>query len=531
MDEGEFLIVLLVAVAGLARLAGAANVPAPILLVLGGLVIAAIPGLPEIELQPEIVFLVFLPLLLFHAAFLTSPRELRREWQAVGALAIGLVLATMATVAVVVHAVADVSWPAAFMLGAIVGPTDPVAATSLFRRLGLPSRLITILEGESLTNDASSLVAFRVAVGATTAVGFSLGNAAGQFVGASIAGIGIGLIAGWVMTKARRRLDDPPVEITLSLFTPFLAYIPAEHLGASGVLAAVTVGLYLAYQSPSGLFHPAVRLQAAAFWDVLVFLLNSLLFILVGLQIRPVVEAIAALDATTVAAASVAVVATVIGVRMAWMLLVPPLVYAITPQRIATSERTSVRERVVLGWSGMRGAVSLAAALSVPLDVPERPLILFLTFVTILATLVGQGLTISALTRRVLRAEDTAADEAPIEAEAEARAAAAEAALDLLAELEAEHELAPEVTRHVRRRYELRLRHLDDDTADGRTDDSLLTARRLDRELARRERETIRALHRDGRIDRATARRLERELDLQETRWQQLEASPLTSSS
>lgn len=522
MEEGEFVIVLLVAVAGLARLAGATSIPAPILLVVGGLVIAAIPGLPEIQLQPELVLVVFLPPLLFHAAFFSDGRALREEWHAIGALAIGLVLATMAIVAVVVHAVVDVSWPAAFMLGAIVGPTDPVAATTLFRRLGLPERLITILEGEALTNDASSLVAFRVAVGASTAAGFSLVSAAGQFVGASIAGVAIGLIAGWLMTRLRRRLDDPPVQITLSLFTPFLAYIPAEHLGASGVLAAVTVGLYLAFQPPSGLFSPTARLQATAFWDVLVFLLNSMLFILVGLEVRPVIEAIDNIDAGTLAVASAAVVAAVIGVRMAWLVLMPPVIDALTPLRRRAAERASARERVVLGWSGMRGAVSLAAALSVPLDVPERPLILFLTFVTILATLVGQGLTIAPLTRRLLPAEEHADDGAP--AEAEARAAAAEAALDLLDELEADDGLPPELARPLRRRYELRLRHLGDEI----DDDLLATAQRLRRRLAQRERDTLHELYREGRIDQATTRRLERELDLQEARWQELEASPLT---
>lgn len=524
MSDGELLIALLVAIAGLARLAGATSIPAPILLVLGGCVIAAIPGLPTLELDPEIVFVVFLPPLLFHAAFLTSPRELKREWQAVGALAIGLVLATLTATAVTAHAIAGLDWPAAFMLGAIVGPTDPVAATTLFRRLGLPDRLVTVLEGESLVNDGTSLVAFRVAVAATTAAGFSLANAAGQFVGAAVAGIGIGLIAGWVMTKARRRLDDPPVEITLSLFTPFLAYIPAEHLGASGVLAAVTVGLYLAYQSPSGLFHPSVRLQAAAFWDVLVFLLNSMLFILVGLQVRPVLEAIDDRATSTLFAAAAAVTAAVILTRLLWMLAVPPLMYALTPARLAAPEQTAPRERVVLGWAGMRGGVSLAAALSVPLAVPDRPLILFLTFVVILATLVGQGLTMPAITRRLIPAGGQDGRSDADHQEAGARAAAARAALELLDDLEADEELPSAAARVARRRYELRLHHLADH---GGPDDVLLDARQLQRRLAERERDTYRTLHRDRRIDQATTRRLERELDLEVTRWDEIEGSPL----
>ncbi|HEY8583453.1 MAG TPA: sodium:proton antiporter, partial [Capillimicrobium sp.] len=447
-----------------------------------------------------------------------------REWQAVGALAVGLVLATLGIVAVVAHTVADLSWPAAFMLGAIVGPTDPVAATSLFRRLGLPERLTTILEGESLTNDGTSLVAFRVAVGATTAAGFSLASAAGQFVGAAVAGIGIGLIAGWLVTKVRRRIDDPPVEITISLFTPFLAYIPAEHVGASGVLAAVTVGLYLAWISPTGLFQPQARLQATAFWDVLVFLLNSMLFILVGLEVRPVLEAVSDRDTGTVVAAAAAVTAAVILTRLVWMLAVPSLIYALTPRRLSAPERTAMPERVVLGWAGMRGGVSLAAALSVPLDVADRPMILLITFVVILATLVGQGLTMAPLTRRLIGAEALGDHDGAEEIEAEARRAAARSALDLLEELEAERDLPSAAARVARRRYELRLHHLADESG---PDDVLVDARHLQRRLAEREREVFRALHREGRLDQATARRLERELDLEEARWDEIESSPL----
>jgi Na+/H+ antiporter len=515
MPKGEFLIALLVAVAGLARLASIIDVPYPVLLVLAGLGLAAIPGLPEVELDPELVFVVFLPPLLFHAAFLTSPREIRQEWRAIGLLAVGLVLLTLVVVAAVAHEVANLSWPEAFMLGAIVGPTDPVAATALFRRLGLPDRLTTILEGEALMNDGTALVAFRVAVAATTAVGFSLLNAVEQFVGASVAGVGVGLIAGWLITKVRRRVDDPQVEITLSLFTPYLAYIPAEHLGASGVLAAVTVGLYLAWQAPTGLFHPSSRLQATAFWDVLVFLLNSLLFILVGLQIRPVLNALGERPASTVAGAAAAVVAAVIVVRLVWMLVVPPVTYALMPGQ----ERTSLPERLLLGWSGMRGALSLAAALSVPFDVDGRPLILFVTFVVILATLVGQGLTLPAVTRRLVPEREQRDDRA----EVEARRATAEAALDLLDEIAAQDDVPPEAVRAARRRYELRLSHLDPEE-DERT---LASGRALQRRLAQREREIIERMLQDGDLDQATARRMERELDLEEERWSELEESAL----
>lgn len=518
MPKAELLVALLVAVAGLAQLAGALDVPYPVLLVLGGLALAAIPGLPRLALNPDLVFLIFLPPLLYHAAFLTSPREIRQEWRAIGLLSIGLVLLTLVVVAVVAHAVADLSWPEAFVLGAVVGPTDPVAATALFRRLSLPERLTTILEGESLTNDGTALVALRVALGATTAAGFSLLDATWRFFSAGIGGIAIGLAAGWLITHVRRHVDDPPVEITLSLFTPYLAYVPAERIGVSGVLAAVTVGLYLAWQAPTGLFHPSTRLQAMAFWDVLIFLLNSLLFILVGLQIRSVLDALGNRPVGGLIGAAVAVAATVIVARLAWMLVVPGVTYLLSPDRLYHAARTPPHERVLLGWSGMRGAVSLAAALSVPLGVGGRPLIIFLTFVTIVVTLVGQGLTLPPLARRLVSPQ-----EVDDEAEVQARAAAARAALEEL-DRAAEHEDVPEeALRYARRRYELRLRHL------GAEEDehTLPAVRALQRRLVERERETIERLHGEQRIDQATVRRLERELDLEEERWGELEESSL----
>ena len=508
MPKEEVLISLLVVVAGLARLAGLTKVPYPVLLVAAGLVIALIPGLPTIELDPDLVFLVFLPPLLYHAAFLTSPRELSREWRAVGLLAIGLVALTITAVAVVAHAVADLDWPAAFVLGAIVGPTDPVAATTVFRRIGLPARLTTILEGESLTNDGTALVALKVAIAATGTTVTVL-DVSWKFVSIAVGGIAIGLAAGYLVTKLRARVDDPPVEITLSLFTPYLAYIPAEELGVSGVLAAVTVGLYLAYQAPTGLFHPSSRLQALAFWDVLIFLLNSLLFILVGLQLRPVLDAIEGTSTETIVAAALATIAAVVLVRMLWMLVVPTVVRSPAP----------LNERVLVGWSGMRGAVSMAAALSIPLDLEGRPLILIITFATILATLVGQGLTLPAVAKRLVTP-----DEPDAEAEEHARAQAAHAALEELDRAAQEDDPPGDAVRYARRRYELRLRHIEAE----QEEDTLPAARALQRRLIDAERRTIEQLHSDDHLDQATTRRLERELDLEEERFGELDRSSLS---
>ena len=508
MPKAEVLISLLVVVAGLARLAGLTSIPYPVLLVLAGLGIALIPGLPEIELDPELVFLVFLPPLLYHAAFLTSPRELRQEWKAVGLLAVGLVAVTIVAVAAVAHVVADLPWPAAFILGAVVGPTDPVAATTVFKRVGLPERLTTILEGESLTNDGTALVALKVAIAATGATVTAL-DISWKFVSVSVGGIVVGLVAGYLVTKLRTRVDDPPVEITLSLLTPYLAYIPAEELGVSGVLAAVTVGLYLAWQKPTGLFNPRSRLQALAFWDVLIFLLNSFLFIVVGLQLRPVLDQIEGTSTMTVVAAALTAIATVVLTRLAWMLVVPTISRSPTP----------FNERIVVGWSGMRGAVSMAAALSIPTNIEQRPLIIIVTFAVILATLVGQGLTLPGLACRLVTP-----DEPDHEAEEHARAEAARAALEELEKAAEEDDPPEDAVRYARRRYELRLNHIEEE----QEEDTLPAARALQRRLIEAERRTIERLHAEEHLDQATTRRLERELDLEEERFGQLDRSSLS---
>ena len=245
------LLGLLLGVGVLVVLAPVLRIPYPILLVLGGLALAFVPGLPEFELRPEVILLGFLPPLLYSSAFFTSVRDLRTNLRPVSLLAIGLVAATMAGVAVVAHwLVDDLTWPAAFVLGAIVSPTDPIAATSIGRRLGVPRRLITVIESESLLNDASALVFYRTAIVATVAGTFSLWEAGAQLVLNAVGGIAIGLGVGYVVRQVRKRLDDPPTEITVALLTAYLAYLPAEALGVSAVLAAVTVGLYMGWYTP-----------------------------------------------------------------------------------------------------------------------------------------------------------------------------------------------------------------------------------------------------------------------------------------
>ena len=251
LQDGVVALGLLAAVAAMLAVAPALRIPYPILLVLGGLAIGVIPGMPNVELQPELIFFGVLPPLLYSAAFFTSLRDLRANVRPIGLLAVGLVAMTTVGVAVVAHAFVDgLTWPSAFVLGAIVSPTDPIAATAIARRLGVPRKLVTIVEGESLVNDGSGLVLYRVAVAAVVTGSFSALYTGGLFVVSALGGVAVGLAVGWVVRQVRRRLDNPPAEITISLLTGYFAFIPAELLGVSAVLAAVTAGIYLGWHTP-----------------------------------------------------------------------------------------------------------------------------------------------------------------------------------------------------------------------------------------------------------------------------------------
>src|SRR6187431_1368428 len=322
LQDGLVALTLILAVATMLAIAPALRIPYPILLVLGGLAIGVVPGMPEFELQPELVFFGVLPPLLYSSAFFTSLRELRSNVRPIGLLALGLVLATTVGVAVVAHAVIDgLSWPSAFVLGAIVSPTDPLAATSIAKRFGVPRRLVTIVEGESLVNDGTGLVAYRVAVAAVVAGSFSAFYTGGLFVVSVGGGIGVGLAVGWIVRQIRRRLDNPPAEITISLLTGYIAFIPAELIGVSAVIAAVTAGIYLGWYTPE-LTTAQVRLQSVAVWEIVQYLLNALLFVLVGLQLPVVVDALGSISTRALIGYSLLVSLTVVAVRFAWVFAV-----------------------------------------------------------------------------------------------------------------------------------------------------------------------------------------------------------------
>jgi monovalent cation/hydrogen antiporter len=517
------LLTLIVATAGLSVLAAVVDVPYPILLVLGGLVLGFVPGVPEVALPPELVLVVFLPPLLYWAAFSASPRDLRADLRAISMLAFGLVLATMGAVAVVAHAVVGgLPWAAAFALGAIVSPTDPLAATSIARRLGVPRRLVTVLEGESLANDATALVAYRLAVAAVLGGGFSLWHAGLRFVLGAAGGIAIGLLAGWLVAQVRRRIEDPLVEIVLSLATGYAAYLPADRLGASGVLAAVTAGIYIGWHAPE-LSSVSTRLLGTSFWKVLNYLLNVVLFILVGLQLHTIIAGVAGRAVPTLLGQAALVSAVVVAVRIAWGFTMPYLVRALDRRPSQVARRIGPRERLVSAWSGMRGAVSLAAALALPVEAangqafPERDLIILLTFAVILATLVLQGLTLPALIRHLgVRGDGVEERE-----ELKARLGATSAALARLDELAAEDWTRDDTVERLRGLYDYRRRRLKARAGkieDDGYEDRSLAYQRLVRELLEAQRRAIVQLRNQGAIGTDVMRRVERDLDLEDSR-------------
>jgi Na+/H+ antiporter len=524
MHGAELLLLLLmVAVAGLSILARPLGVPYPILLVLGGLVLGFIPGLPAVELSPELVLVLFLPPLLYVAAFFSSLRDLRADLRAISLSAVGLVLFTMGAVAVTAHALVDgLSWGAAFTLGAIVSPTDALAATAVARRLGVPRRLVTVLEGESLINDATALVAYRIAVATAVGGSFVLWEAGLRFVAGVVGGVAVGLIVGWLVAVIRRRLEDPPAEIVVSVVTGYAAYLPAERLGVSGVLAAVTAGLFIGWRAPE-LASPTTRLLAFSFWEIVVYLLNAVLFILIGLQLRPILDQVSGRSAVTLLWLAALVSAVVIAARVAWGFTVPYLVRALDRRPSQVARRVGARQRLVSGWSGMRGAVSLAAALALPLETrtgqpfPERNLIIFVTFGVIFTTLVVQGLTLPALIRR-LGVHDDGGEERE---EVQARLGAADAALARLEELAGEEWTRDDTVERLRGLYQFRRRRLktragileDDDSQD-----RSLAYQRLVRELLEAQRRAIIRLRNQGVISDGVMHRLERELDLEDSR-------------
>ena len=519
MGEVEaVLISLLVSVAVLGAAARAVNVPYPIVLVVGGLGLGFVPGLPEATLEPDLVLVIFLPPLLYSAAFFANLHDLRQNLRPITLNAVGLVLVTMCAVALVVKAlVPGMPWAAAFTLGAIVAPTDPVAATAIMRRMAVPRRMVSVVEGESLINDGTALVAYRTAV---TAVGgtFSIWEAGLEFVLSAAAGIAIGLAVGWVITEIRRRIDDIPTEITISLLSGYAGYLPAEALHASGVLAAVTTGIVLGWKAPQ-ISTASMRLQGYAVWEIVTFLLNALLFVLIGLQLPMILDGLAGQPAGELLWWCVAISLVVIGVRLGWSLTLVFVIRAVDRRPALIPRRSTWQTRMVIGWTGMRGSVSLAAALALEPGFPERDLILLLTFAVIFSTLVVQGLTLPLLIER-LRIQDDGADAAE---ELIGRRAAAQVALARLDELAAEEWTYDDTVERMRGLYRYRSRRFAARAGEGDEDGDGIEHRsrkyqKLVRMVIDSQREELVRLRNAGEISNEVMHRLERELDLEEER-------------
>jgi Na+/H+ antiporter len=525
VNDIELLIALVAAAAVLVWIADALAIPYPIVLVLGGLGIGLIPAHTEIEVAPEVFLLVFLPPLLQSAAYYSSAEELRAELWPLAGLVVGLSLTTMAAVAIIANAVIPgLSAGEALVLGAILSPTDPVAATTTFSRIGVSDRVSLLVEGESLLNDAVGLTAYRVALAAVVAGTLTVADVGLDLLVASVGGVGIGFAVAAAGAYVTRRLDDPPLVILVGVLTAYVSFALAEGVEASGVLAVVTCGLYFGRRSHE-LFDPDVRLNATAFWQVLVFILNAILFILLGLQFPDILERIGdQLSAGEIVGYGLLVSAVVIVVRMAWQFL-PLSLSRLIPSAANADPGDDWRERLLIGWSGMRGAVSLAAALALPLELDsgaplgERDLIIYLTVAVIISTLVLQGLTLPALVRRLkLAAQQPFAPD-----EAVARLAAAQAALDRVEELEASAEPIPDVVlERLRELYQARFARcvasLSGEGGDIPIENPLEGYRHIREDVIGRERDALIQLRQDGRVKADVFRRIQRDLDLDEAR-------------
>ncbi len=515
--EIKTVLVLLVVVAAIVTLARRFSVPYPILLVIGGLALGFVPQLPTIVLDPQIILLLFLPPLLYWEALNVSFRDFLANIRAILLLSIGLVVFTTVIVAVIAHnVIPGLGWPAAFVLGAIISPTDTVAAAAIAQRLSLPRRVVAILEGESLVNDATALVAYSVALtsgsGAVTLPQIGL-----QFLGVSVGGIVIGLLVGLSIGYVRRYLHDPPVENTISLLSGFAAYIPAQSLNVSGVLAVVTMGIYLGRLGPR-IVSSQTRLQAEQLWQMIVYLVNGLIFILVGLQIRTITEtAIRQYTLLELVLYAVIVSAVVIIVRMLWVFPGAYLPFLLSRRVRKSSPYPPWRNVVILGWTGMRGGVSLAAALAIPTNFPGKDLITFLTFCVILATLLVQGLSLPALIRR-LQVQDDGSEE---HEETKARFKVAQAALKRLDELANESWVQADHVEDMRTHYNeqsnlFMVRFHDPENNDQEERASAYS--RLRREIIGAERSTLIELRRSSVINDEVLRRIQHDLDLEEVR-------------
>jgi Na+/H+ antiporter len=525
LNSASTILVLLTAVTVFAFASRRFVIPYPTLMVLAGAALGWVPGLPRIEFESDTVLLIFLPPLLYAAAWQTSWRDFKANLRPIGMLAVGLVVATTVGVALVTHAMVDaIPWGLAFALGALVAPPDAIAATAVTQQTPLPRRLITIIEGESLVNDATGLVLYRVAVAAALTGEFSPATAAVQFLVSPLGGIAIGLAIGWLTVRLHRRLEDAKLESAVTLLTPFAAYVPAEMLGVSGVLAVVSAGIFVS-RCASSIFSPATRLNANSVWDLLVFMLNGLAFSLIGLQIPAALAATSHYSLSETLGLSALVCFTVLALRMLWVF---PAAYIPRLMSRALRERDPAPPTnilVVLGWAGMRGVVTVAAALALPEfgadgeHVPYRDILIVVAFAVVLATLVIQGQTLPALIRW-LKVEPH--EEEELCADARARREILAATISYLDGVSETGDLDRGMIKHFRERF-VRLLSTTLPTDEHGDLDLEAAARaqaqtRLHRDVLTVQRQILKHLDKRGEVPLDVLRRIERVLDLEEAR-------------
>lgn len=517
MHTAELVLGLLIAVAALVTIARGLGIAYPILLVIGGLLVGLVPGVPSIRVDPELIFLLVLPPLLYIAAYFTTVGDLQTNVTTISSLAIGLVVASALAVAAVAHALLpDMPWSVAFALGAIVAPPDAVAATAITARLAVPRQIVTILEGESLLNDATALTIYGIALAVAAGGAFAPGAVVLTFAGAMLGGGAIGLVVGGLVANIRARLEDTPVEMTISLLTPYAAFLPAHWLGASGVIATVAAGIYLGHRGPR-IMGADARLTGRALWETLTFLLNGFVFIVMGFEIPLLMRTLTVDAALRFVAIGVGVTVTLLVVRAAWIFASVAL-----PQSLR-GRADALSCSLVLSWAGMRGVVSLAAALALPTmlptgaPLPSREAVMIVTLTVIVLTLLGHGLTLPPL----IRALRLGADLGLRREEALARQRLVGAAMQRLDELYPVWPGHRPLLDQLRETYRHRSEHVDhqrDTTSPDGEDRELIEHREIRRTVIDAEREALLRLRAEGAVNAEVLRNLERELDLEERR-------------
>jgi Na+/H+ antiporter len=522
VGKTEFILICLVAVGLLALAAQKIRIPYPILLTVGGLVLALVPGVPTIHLDPQLVFDLFLPPLLYPAAVYTTWRDFRSNLRPILLLAIGLVLVTMTATACLFHWLVGLPLAVGFVFGAIISPPDAVAALSVTQHMRVPRKIIVILEGESLANDATSFISFRFAVAAVMTGSFSLAEASMQFLIVAAGGICVGLAIGWLAIQGQRRLDDPPVQTMFSLLTPYVAYFAGERLHVSGILAVVIAGILYGWHAPR-ILRGRMRLQALPVWETVVFILNGVLFMLIGLELPVVVRSLPPNSLAQSAKLAGLVLVAIVLVRFVWIFGTSYL-----PRLLSRTFRNEAaapwQHTALISWTAMRGADSLAGALAIPLALPNgqpfpgRDLVLLLTFGVIFGTLVLQGLSLSPLIRWLRVVDDRVSEKE----ERSARLKANEAALARLEEMKSSSHIRPETVERLRTEYADRIRQLRNEPSDEESGTRLFSPdfEELAREALRTERETVIQLRNEEQLDNQAFRRIQRDIDLAEARLQ-----------